>query len=361
MVKPLSDRQLIVLGSSVYVFSSDIHRVWRLPKSETPAWLPDWLALREEGLPQSTIQERIRERYAIPEGELDAIARQLASVELLDADLDDEQRKLPLPETWRQYRWETAWDFHKSMFNQKFLDYAADGARQDLERMHEYIDHEPMPSPFKEVTSTGARVPLHDHLNATPDADGEAPSPASAEGSVDSHLLGLLVNVTFGQIATRQTKALRHEPLLKKTSPSGGARHPTEAYVFVFDVDGIAPGIYHYDVRSNELRLLHAGDHRADFHAFGIRDRDQPRFVPRFGVVLTSIAERSMFRYRGSRSYRVLHYDVGHLLRTFDMVAEAEGLVTYTNYGVDEENLERVLGLSSFEELPIASVVVGRQ
>ena len=41
-----------------------------------------------------------------------------------------------------------------------------------------------------------------------------------------------------------------------KTSPSGGARHPTEVYPVVLRVDGVEPGLYHYSVKNHGLELL---------------------------------------------------------------------------------------------------------
>ena len=45
---------------------------------------------------------------------------------------------------------------------------------------------------------------------------------------------------------------------LKKTSPSGGGLHPVEAYLVVQHVEGIAPGLYHYDARAHALSALPA-------------------------------------------------------------------------------------------------------
>src|SRR5690606_31898261 len=56
----------------------------------------------------------------------------------------------------------------------------------------------------------------------------------------------------FAQVLERvfaargQAHAADDFDVLKKTSPSGGALHPTEAYLFVQHVEGIEPGIYHY-------------------------------------------------------------------------------------------------------------------
>lgn len=41
-----------------------------------------------------------------------------------------------------------------------------------------------------------------------------------------------------------------------KTSPSGGARHPTEVYLYARDVEGLAPGAYHYAAADHSLEYL---------------------------------------------------------------------------------------------------------
>lgn len=45
-------------------------------------------------------------------------------------------------------------------------------------------------------------------------------------------------------------------PLPMKTSPSGGARHDLEGYVAVFAVEGIPPGLYHYNAEAHALELI---------------------------------------------------------------------------------------------------------
>ena len=47
---------------------------------------------------------------------------------------------------------------------------------------------------------------------------------------------------------------------LKKTSPSGGGLHPVEAYLVVQHVEGVAPGLYHYQAREHALEPLPAPD-----------------------------------------------------------------------------------------------------
>lgn len=50
--------------------------------------------------------------------------------------------------------------------------------------------------------------------------------------------------------------------VLKRTSPSGGALHPTECYLLARRVDGLAPGLYHYLPARHALQSLPMDDAR---------------------------------------------------------------------------------------------------
>ena len=50
--------------------------------------------------------------------------------------------------------------------------------------------------------------------------------------------------------------------LLKKGVPSAGGLHPTEAYLLVQRVDGIAPGLYHYHAVDHALEPIRAAERR---------------------------------------------------------------------------------------------------
>ena len=83
-------------------------------------------------------------------------------------------------------------------------------------------------------------------------------------------------------------------------------------------------------------------------------------FRPAVVVVLTSRPERSMYRYRESRSYRVLHLDTGHLLFNAAMVAGALGWPSYRAYSPAEHAVEPVLAIDGITEFTIGTIAVGR-
>ena len=63
--------------------------------------------------------------------------------------------------------------------------------------------------------------------------------------------LGTLLRLTFGVQMEGRTAAVTH--VIFKTSPSGGARHPIEAYVLALRVSGLPKGLYHFAPDSGRL------------------------------------------------------------------------------------------------------------
>ncbi|MBX9697461.1 MAG: SagB/ThcOx family dehydrogenase, partial [Alphaproteobacteria bacterium] len=71
--------------------------------------------------------------------------------------------------------------------------------------------------------------------------------------------LSTLLFASFGLIHGEWKELTSHgfeEIGYRRSSPSGGALHPVEAYVFVFNIEGISPGVYHYNVKGHFLTRL---------------------------------------------------------------------------------------------------------
>jgi SagB-type dehydrogenase family enzyme len=129
--------------------------------------------------------------------------------------------------------------------------------------------------------------------------------------------LALLFHGTFGE---RRHRAAYHDPLYEftqlevigKSIPSGGSRHPTEAFAAISHAS-IPTGLYHYDVRRNALGRLPGVEVDALSEMVpGVAGRllcTGERWVVVFFV---SMVRRSMWRYRDPRSFRAILVDVGH-------------------------------------------------
>jgi len=139
---------------------------------------------------------------------------------------------------------------------------------------------------------------------------------------------------------------------LKKTSPSGGDLHPTEVYPLIINVDGLDPGLYHYNVERHELDLLE-----------GLREDDARNLANEFTAgqsyprsahalfIMTTRFYRNFWKYRQhARAYSVLLMDAAHLSQTFYLVATELGLGTFVTAAINASNIEQRLGLDGFVE-----------
>ena len=133
-----------------------------------------------------------------------------------------------------------------------------------------------------------------------------------------------------------------------KTSPSGGARHPIEAYVCAQRVSGLAAGLYHYDAGRHRLERIRRGDMRSRLRAWMPHSGyfAQAAFV----VVLTAVLTRQVWRYPYPRAYRAALAEAGHVCQTFCLSATWRGLAPFCLMGLADSLIEKDLGIDGVRE-----------
>jgi putative peptide maturation dehydrogenase len=180
------------------------------------------------------------------------------------------------------------------------------------------------------------------------------PEPLSAEE------FSLVLRYTFG--CHGYSRVTDGVVVLKKTSPSGGALHPTEVYPLVRNVEGIQPGIYHYGAARHELELLERlpADEGADIASELASGQPFVRDAAAL-FFLTTRFYRSFWKYRRHRrAYAVLLMDAAHLAQTFYLVCAELGLGAFVTAAVNGANIEERLGLDPFTEGALAMCGCGR-
>lgn len=142
-----------------------------------------------------------------------------------------------------------------------------------------------------------------------------------------------------------------------KTSPSGGARHPIEAYLVARNVKGLRQGIYHYAAETHELERL--------------RDLPGKRLLQSLTptqdwcseaaamVLMTAVFARSQWKYAAPRAYRVILADAGHICQTFCLTATSLGLAPYCTMAFADTKIERLLDIDGVSEGAIYLAGVG--
>ncbi|WP_038744873.1 SagB/ThcOx family dehydrogenase [Burkholderia savannae] len=166
---------------------------------------------------------------------------------------------------------------------------------------------------------------------------------------------------TFGTVHgdTREDmRAAGLQPVgYRRTSPSGGSLHPSEAYLVALHVDGLRAGIYHYRASTHQLTLV---THDIDGNTLG-RLLCAQMFAQNlaFGVFMTSRFDKMWWKYPHSRAYRVALLDMGCLAQTFQLVTTGLGLKSWlTGYFLDRE-INRLLAVDEINESVLFFVGAG--
>jgi putative peptide maturation dehydrogenase len=144
--------------------------------------------------------------------------------------------------------------------------------------------------------------------------------------------------------------------LQKKTSPSGGALHPIEAYPLIRRVEGFQPGLYHYDVERHALELLEAMEEDDATEYLRRSTCGQGHFQhAAVAFVLTARFHRNFWKYWMQKDqYGVLLLDAGHLSQTLYLVATELGLDPFVTAVINHDDLGARLGLDRYAEGALA-------
>lgn len=235
-----------------------------------------------------------------------------------------------------------------------------------LERYHERTKYDPRtldragvvdwaarPKSWKEISGT-ERVDIRPHLGFLENLqEGGGPTWTDAEpGRLD---LAALSRLSWFAAGVSGVAGDQEDPHLFRTTPSAGGLYPVELYWIVLDVEGIAPGIWHFHAPGFSLIPVWKGSFRAEARSILL---DYP-LPPETGAVavLTGIFSRGSWRY-GERAYRRVLLDAGHLEGNLLAAAVREGLHPDPLSGFRDQALSDLLFPDS-DEVPLLTVPVG--
>lgn len=216
---------------------------------------------------------------------------------------------------------------------------------------------DPMPSAVK-------RYPKARQVSLPPpERDGEFPQVLLTRRTwrqfsrrpIELQKLATLLGLSFGVQSWLNVRGIGRVAL--KTSPSGGARHPIEAYLLALRVKGLPRGLYHYAAGTHRLELLRRGATSAQAvqHLNG-----QWWFGGAAAVVLmTAVFARTQWKYPAPRAYRVILIDAGHVCQTFCLVATWLGLAPFCTMALADSRVERDLGVDGVRESVVYAAGVG--
>jgi putative peptide maturation dehydrogenase len=143
---------------------------------------------------------------------------------------------------------------------------------------------------------------------------------------------------------------------LKKNHPSGGGLHPLEAYLLLKGVQGVATGLYHYNVEAHALDLLRALPPAQAQALATTVVAGQEYFASAHSMIIVAARfARSFWKYRRHpKIYRAILLEAGHVSQNLYLTATELGLGAYVTAAINEVDIEQAFGLDPLIEGPIA-------
>jgi len=145
---------------------------------------------------------------------------------------------------------------------------------------------------------------------------------------------------------------------LERPMPSGGGLYPLEFYPIVRQVEGLAPGLYHYAPLMHQLEQLKLMEFPDTFISQIFMN--QPYLVgARVVLLITAVVERSMHKY-GDRGYRYILLEAGHSAQNMCLAAASLNLGVLPLGGFFDSFVAELLEINQEEEAILYALGFGQ-
>jgi len=147
-------------------------------------------------------------------------------------------------------------------------------------------------------------------------------------------------------------------PCFRRSAPAGGSLQACEAYTIARRVEGLSPGIYHFE--SDRSTLARVRDIGPSFSFGDLLGGQSFADDLSAAVIITCRLDKLMWKYSQSRSYRVALIEAGHLSQNLQLLATDSGLLTWPTAAFYDDELAALLGVDiSAHEVPLLVVGLG--
>ena len=170
--------------------------------------------------------------------------------------------------------------------------------------------------------------------------------------------IGVLLKYACGNTFSMDTVDTEGGGRSHRAAPSGGARFPIEAYLFVLrPSDDLPAGVYHYRIREHLLEVLEKRALETDeIHQLLTYEWAWSASVV---VVLTAVFRRTQDKY-GERGYRYILLEAGHITQNICLVGTALDIAVCPLAGTRDTMVEKLLSLDGVSESLIYAIALGK-
>lgn len=150
------------------------------------------------------------------------------------------------------------------------------------------------------------------------------------------------------------------EPVgLKRTVPSGGARHPFETILLINNVEGAPPGLYRYLASAHKLVTLSLAEDLAERVTHACHAQNHVR-ASAATFIWVAVPERTTWRY-SARGYRYMIMDSGHICQNLYLAAWGIGCGVCAIGAFFDDEFNALLDLDGESQFVLYAGTVGRR
>ena len=216
-----------------------------------------------------------------------------------------------------------------------------------------WLDGDNQPHPYKIYPDAPELDLPRDFGQPAADTFEAISGTASHGGRLDLPKLARTLYFTYG---ITRTKVYGHGHFHFRACAGAGALYPTELYVVARHVEGVAPGLYHFNPGDFKLRRLREGDLGEPLVTAA--GGDPPVAGAAAVIIETAIFWRSTWKYR-DRAYRYVYWDAGMVTANLLAVAASEGLGARVITAFLDQAVDRLLGIDGEREGTLCLVALG--
>jgi SagB-type dehydrogenase family enzyme len=162
-------------------------------------------------------------------------------------------------------------------------------------------------------------------------------------------------------LGSAETRRVRNDVALELSSnPSAlfnSAFTAIEVYIFAFNVNGLPPGLYHYDPKKHSVACLRKGDLQNEVTKMCVGQARAGSGA--CALAFSGVWKRYMYRYRHPRAYRTLLVNIAELAQKHLILATALSLSTFVTPAFNDELADRLLDVEGFDEAVLELIAFG--
>lgn len=176
-------------------------------------------------------------------------------------------------------------------------------------------------------------------------ADRKSSTKLEVRSRIDYESFSTLLSISYGFVNGQH-----------RGVPSAGGMYSIRPYIFVFNVEELQPGIYHYNYINNCIDLITEGDFREELiNAFYQKDH-----INECSFLIAHIGDfKPHIEKYGDRGYKLIHMDLGHISQNVYLGSSALNFGCRALFGYHEELLNNLLDINKIHESTLLTHVIG--